>query len=119
MTESPSTHNREGTVASVAGRLLVDGNLVKGGLVIDRGRIVDVRLGDVGPLPSPRLDAEIVSPGLVDLQVNGGFGQGGRGDRGGRGGRGGGRCGRGGAARAGGPAALDRRHHVSADGGQR
>jgi N-acetylglucosamine-6-phosphate deacetylase len=29
----------------------------------------------VGPLPSPRLDAEIVSPGLVDLQVNGGFGQ--------------------------------------------
>ena len=26
------------------------------------------------PLPSPRLDAEIVSPGLVDLQVNGGFG---------------------------------------------
>ena len=46
----------------------------KGALVIERGRIVDVRFGDVGPLPSPRLDAEIVSPGLVDLQVNGGFG---------------------------------------------
>jgi N-acetylglucosamine-6-phosphate deacetylase len=74
MTESPATHNREGAVASVAGRLLVDGNLVKGGLVIERGRIVDVRLGDPGPLPSPRLDAEIVSPGLVDLQVNGAFG---------------------------------------------
>src|SRR4051794_15517748 len=74
MTESPSTHNREGAVASVTGRLLVDGNLVKGALVIERGRIVDVRLGDVGPLPSPRLDAEVVSPGLVDLQVNGGFG---------------------------------------------
>jgi N-acetylglucosamine-6-phosphate deacetylase len=55
--------------------LLVDGNLVKGAVLIERGRIVDVRLGDVGPLPSPRLDAEIVSPGLVDLQVNGGFGQ--------------------------------------------
>ncbi len=74
MTESPAAHNREGAVASVAGRLLVDGNLVKGALVIERGRIVDVRFGDVGPLPSPRLDAEIVSPGLVDLQVNGGFG---------------------------------------------
>src|SRR4051812_49726270 len=85
MTESPSTHNREGTVASVAGRLLVDGNLVKGALLIERGQIVDVRLGEVGPLPSPRLDAEIVSPGLVDLQVNGGVGQegggGGRGPR--------------------------------------
>src|SRR5262252_4400105 len=74
MTESPAGHNREGAVASVAGRLLVDGKLVKGGLVIERGRIVDVRLGDAGALPSPRLDAEIVSPGLVDLQVNGGFG---------------------------------------------
>lgn len=74
MTESPAAHNREGAVASVAGRLLVDGNLVKGALVIERGRIVDVRFGDVGPLPLPRLDAEIVSPGLVDLQVNGGFG---------------------------------------------
>jgi N-acetylglucosamine-6-phosphate deacetylase len=74
MTESPAAHNREGAVASVAGRLLVDGNLVKGAVVIERGRIVDVRLGDVGALPSPRLDAEIVSPGLVDLQVNGGFG---------------------------------------------
>jgi N-acetylglucosamine-6-phosphate deacetylase len=74
MTESPAAHNRDGAVAAVAGRLLVDGNLVKGALVIERDRIVDVRIGDVGALPSPRLDAEIVSPGLVDLQVNGGFG---------------------------------------------
>jgi N-acetylglucosamine-6-phosphate deacetylase len=74
MTESPVAHNREGPVAAVAGRLLVDGNLVRGALVVEGGRIVDVRLGDVGSLPSPRLDAEIVSPGLIDLQVNGGFG---------------------------------------------
>ena len=77
MTESPAAYNQEGAVASVAGRLLVDGNLVKGALVIERGRIVDVRFGDVGnvgQLPAPRLDAEIVSPGLVDLQVNGAFG---------------------------------------------
>ncbi|HXU04498.1 MAG TPA: N-acetylglucosamine-6-phosphate deacetylase [Polyangia bacterium] len=77
MTETPAGHNREGAVAAVAGRLLVDGNLVRGALLIAGGRIVDVRIGDVGkvgPLPSPRLDAEIVTPGLVDLQVNGGFG---------------------------------------------
>src|SRR5690242_10551331 len=77
MTESPATHNQAGGVAAVAGRLLVDGNLIRGAVVVERGRIVDVRLGDVGnvgQLPSPRLDAEIVSPGLVDLQVNGGFG---------------------------------------------
>ena len=77
MTESPAGHNQGGAVAAVTGRLLVDGNLVRGALVIERGRIVDVRIGgagNVGALPSPRLDAEIVSPGLVDLQVNGGFG---------------------------------------------
>ena len=74
MTESPAGHNRDGAVAAVAGRLLVDGSLVRGAVVVERGRIVDVRIGDAGSLPSPRLDAEIVSPGLVDLQVNGGFG---------------------------------------------
>jgi N-acetylglucosamine-6-phosphate deacetylase len=74
MTESPPGHNRHGAVASVAGRLLVDGDLVRGAVVIERGRIVEVRLGDVAALPSPRLDADLVSPGLVDLQVNGAFG---------------------------------------------
>src|SRR5258708_5140363 len=74
MTETPTGHNRDGAVASVAGRLLVDGNLIRGAVVIDGGRIVDVRIGDAGQLPSPRLDADLVSPGLVDLQVNGGFG---------------------------------------------
>jgi N-acetylglucosamine-6-phosphate deacetylase len=77
MTESPAAHNRDGAVSAVTGRLLVDGNLVRGALLVERGRIVEVRLGnlgEVGALPSPRFDAEIVSPGLVDLQVNGGFG---------------------------------------------
>ena len=77
MTESPAGHNRHGTVGAVVGRLLFDGNLVHGAAVIEQGRIVDVRIGgarDIGALPSPCIDAEIVSPGLVDLQVNGGFG---------------------------------------------
>src|SRR5262245_3850992 len=74
MTETPAGHNRDGSVSSVAGRLLVDGNLVRGAIVLDGARIADVRLGDVGSLPAPRLDAELISPGLVDLQVNGGFG---------------------------------------------
>jgi N-acetylglucosamine-6-phosphate deacetylase len=74
MTETPVGHNRDGGVSAVAGRLLVDGNLVRGALVLDEGRIAEVRLGDVGALPETRLDAELISPGLVDLQVNGGFG---------------------------------------------
>jgi N-acetylglucosamine-6-phosphate deacetylase len=69
-TESPSGHNR----SSVTGRLLIGGRLVDGALVVEAGRIVEVREGAVGELPGPCLAAEIVSPGLVDLQCNGGFG---------------------------------------------
>jgi N-acetylglucosamine-6-phosphate deacetylase len=70
-TESPNArHNR----FSVTGRLLVDGRLAPGALVVEGDRIVEVRTGEVGELPSPRLEAEIVSPGLIDLQCNGGFG---------------------------------------------
>jgi len=69
-TESPHGHNRY----SVTGRLLVDGRLVPGALVVDGERIVEVRTSGVGELPGPRLEAAIVSPGLIDLQCNGGFG---------------------------------------------
>src|SRR5450755_1716862 len=69
-TESPHGHNRY----SVTGRLLLDGRLLRGALVVEGDRIVEVRTDAVGELPGPRLDAEIVSPGLIDLQCNGGFG---------------------------------------------
>ena len=69
-TESPQAHNRY----SVTGRLLLDGRLLPGALVVEGNRIVEVRTDAVGELPGPRLDAEIVSPGLIDLQCNGGFG---------------------------------------------
>ena len=69
-TESPRGHNR----FAVTGRLLVDGRLVPGALVVEGERIVEVRTGAAGELPSPRLDAAIVSPGLIDLQCNGAFG---------------------------------------------
>ena len=72
MTESTMRHNR----FTVAGRLLLDGALVPGVLVVDGGRIVEVRAnaGTTAADDVLRLDADIVSPGLVDLQVNGGFG---------------------------------------------
>ena len=69
-TESPHGHNRY----SVTGRLLLDGRMVPGALVVDGDRIVEVRTSGVGELPGPRLEASIVSPGLIDLQCNGGFG---------------------------------------------
>ena len=69
-TESPRGHNR----FSVVGRLLLDGRLVEGAVLVDGERIVEVREGALGELPEPRLVAPIVSPGLLDLQCNGGFG---------------------------------------------
>jgi N-acetylglucosamine-6-phosphate deacetylase len=69
-TESPSGHNR----FSVTGRLLVDGRLVAGALVVEGDRIVEARTDPAGELPAPRFEADIVSPGLVDLQCNGAFG---------------------------------------------
>ncbi len=70
-TESPGGDNP----FSVAGRLLIDGRLLPGVVVVANGRIAEVRTGhNLGEVPAPRLEADVVSPGLCDLQVNGGFG---------------------------------------------
>jgi N-acetylglucosamine-6-phosphate deacetylase len=54
--------------------LLLGTELVEGAVVVQDGRIVEIDRGPVGDLPEPVLDAYLIAPGFVDLQVNGGFG---------------------------------------------
>jgi N-acetylglucosamine-6-phosphate deacetylase len=58
---------------SIRGRLVIGGELVDGALVVENGVIARIERGSVD-LPQPLVEADIVSPGLLDLQVNGGFG---------------------------------------------
>lgn len=60
---------------AVRGQLAIDGSLHPGVVIVEEGVISDVRLGDRHlSLPETVIDSEIVSPGFIDLQVNGGFG---------------------------------------------
>ena len=59
---------------AVRGQLLLDGTLGYGALVVRDGVIVEILRGEGHALPATVIDADIVSPGLIDLQVNGSFG---------------------------------------------
>jgi N-acetylglucosamine-6-phosphate deacetylase len=59
---------------AVRGQLLLDGTLGFGAVVVRDGVIVEILRGEGQALPPTVLDADIVSPGLIDLQVNGSFG---------------------------------------------
>jgi len=60
---------------AVRGSLLLDDDLVPGSLLIEAGLIVDIVTGTKTTFADvPVFEAPIVSPGFIDLQVNGGFG---------------------------------------------
>jgi N-acetylglucosamine-6-phosphate deacetylase len=60
---------------AVRGQLVIDGGLATGAVVVEEGRIAEVlREPADGSLPATIYDAGYVAPGLIDLQVNGGFG---------------------------------------------
>ncbi len=60
---------------AVLGRLALGGLLTDGAVIVTGDRITEVRRSPRrGDLPDRVFEADVVAPGLIDLQVNGGFG---------------------------------------------
>ncbi|MGB3329400.1 MAG: hypothetical protein WBA46_10630, partial [Thermomicrobiales bacterium] len=62
---------------AVRGRLLAGTYLDRGTVVVENGRIASVHRTELsnGDLPPTVIDADIISPGMIDLQVNGAIGR--------------------------------------------
>jgi N-acetylglucosamine-6-phosphate deacetylase len=70
-----SSLQRDAPLFAITGRLILDSGLEPGALVVRERQIVEVRQGTArAGLPERVHEASIVSPGFIDLQVNGGFG---------------------------------------------
>src|SRR5687767_2362498 len=60
---------------AIRGGLVIDGMLLPGAVVVEGDRIAAILCSPrAGDLPETTIAAEIIAPGLIDLQVNGGFG---------------------------------------------